>query len=657
MKLEVYDIETYNEAFIVCCKDIHTLQKTHFEISYRRNDSKALISHLKTVNGQIGYNTINFDYPILHWFINNYKNYNSLSLPQVICDLASTIIKDDFSAINKKEVLIPQLDLYRIWHFNSPARSTSLKWLEFAMRMDNIEDLPYGINDNLTGEKIDEIIDYCYHDVEATYLFYLESKGKISLRKKLTSKYKLPLMNSSDVGMAESLLLNNYCKKTGHNPYNIKNLRTVRQYLQGKDVILPIVSFKSEHLNNWLDKLKETYLLTPRGTWDGCVVKLDDEEYDIKLGGIHCIQKAKVFRKENGMRITERDAASLYPKIISEWGFYPEHLGPEFLELYTDILNERMAAKPKVYDETLTKEERDEYKLVVDTNKLQLNSSYGKMGSDLSYLYDLKTLYSTTINNQLFMLMLIEDLGIAGIKVISANTDSVTTYMHENMESTYRKIESDWQNLTKHILEDTDYQIIAYRDINNYYSLTTDNKIKCKGCFEKDRDWNKNHSMMIVPIALQNYYTYNTPIETTVKSHTDIFDFCKAAKGIGDAIFEARFWSNLGLQKYPLQKRVNRYIVSNRGVNLIKILPPLLDENGINKKDKLNKYRKENPNQLDIFHIVDDVVIEKDRESEVEAGYEVTMMNRIKSFNVSDYDINYSYYINECNKILEQITE
>lgn len=655
MNLEVFDVETYFYAFILCSRNIKTGRKRHFEISSRKDDTQELLAHLKSINGQIGYNNINFDYPILHWFINNYSNYNKYSLPQALCEQAQNIIKEEFSAIKPKDVLVPQLDLFRIWHFNSPARATSLKWLEFAMRMENIEDLPYGIYDELTSEMIDEIIDYCYHDVDATYKFYLESKGKISLRKKLTNKYKIPLMNSSDVGMAESLLLKGYCNKTGLNPYNVRKLRSHRKYIQGKDVILPIVKFKSDRMNDWLDTLKETYLLTPGGTWNGCVVKLYDEEYDIKLGGIHCIQKAKSFYKRDGMVITERDAASLYPMIISKWGFYPEHLGPEFLELYTEILNERMAAKPLVYNEALSKEERDEYKLIVDTNKLQLNASYGKMGSDLSYLYDLKTLYSTTINNQLFMLMLIEDLGMAGIKVISANTDSVTTYMHEGMESTYRAIEAKWQDLTKHTLEDTDYEIIAYRDINNYFSKTTDGKIKCKGCFEKDRDWNKNHSMMIVPIALQNYYADNKPIEETIKSHVDIFDFCKAVKGIGQSTFETRFWTPSGLQSKSLQKRVNRYIVANKGVNLIKILPALIDENGNNKKDKLNKYRKENPNQLDIFNLIEDVVIEKDRESEVEAGHQVIMMNKIKKLNTSDYDINYEYYINECYKIINQI--
>ena len=78
-----------------------------------------------------------------------------------------------------------------------------------------------------------------------------------------------------------------------------------------------------------------------------------------------------------------------------------------------------------------------------------------------------------------------------------------------------------------------------------------------------------------------------------------------------------------------MQKRVNRYIVANTNQKLIKKLPALKDENGNLKKDKLQKYRKENPQQLDIFHFVEDVIVDKDRESEVESGYNVLIMNKL----------------------------
>jgi hypothetical protein len=46
----------------------------------------------------------------------------------------------------------------------------------------------------------------------------------------------------------------------------------------------------------------------------------------------------------------------MYPSIIIEWGLYPKHLGPEFLDVYRSIREERVIAKKngdKVKNETL----------------------------------------------------------------------------------------------------------------------------------------------------------------------------------------------------------------------------------------------------------------------------------------------------------------
>ena len=47
---------------------------------------------------------------------------------------------------------------------------------------------------------------------------------------------------------------------------------------------------------------------------------------------------------------------ALYPSLLIEWGFYPQHLGKEFLDTYSNIKKERIEAKHngnKVKNETL----------------------------------------------------------------------------------------------------------------------------------------------------------------------------------------------------------------------------------------------------------------------------------------------------------------
>lgn len=242
--IEVYDVETYKRAFIVCCLNIYTNEKLDFEISTRKDQRESLIKHILKIKGQIGYNIINFDYPIIHWFLNNQQNYSSgESLCEAIYNEANRIIKEENTFINYKEVIIPQLDLYRIWHYDNKAKATSLKYLEFNLRMDNIEDLPYRTDEELDGFMIDKIIEYCHHDVLATFNFYNKTKHKISLRKKLSKIYKLNLMNKSDVGMGENLVLDSYCKLTGKDKQEVRELRSNYKFNSIKNYIFSLYKF------------------------------------------------------------------------------------------------------------------------------------------------------------------------------------------------------------------------------------------------------------------------------------------------------------------------------------------------------------------------------------------------------------------------------
>src|SRR5690606_29941470 len=90
--------------------------------------------------------------------------------------------------------------------------------------------------------------------------------------------------------------------------------------------------------------------------------------------------------------------------------------------------------------------------------------------------------------------------------------------------------------------------------------------------------------------------------------------------------------------------RMNRYYVSNNGSELIKKLPPL-------DKNYIPDTAKAPINQMNIFDVIDDetLVDPKDRETNIEAGWKCTLFNKYYD---GKYDINYKYYIEECNKII-----
>ena len=96
--------------------------------------------------------------------------------------------------------------------------------------------------------------------------------------------------------------------------------------------------------------------------------------------------------------------------MIIEHEFYPPHLGKEFLEVYTQIKNERIEAKHngnKIKNETL---------------KLALNGLSGNLQNEHNFCYSPFTVMQIRINGQLLLLMLAEQLIKVGATIKQANT-------------------------------------------------------------------------------------------------------------------------------------------------------------------------------------------------------------------------------------------
>lgn len=349
-------------------------------------------------------------------------------------------------------------------------------------------------------------------------------------------------------------------------------------------------------------------------------------EYTVAKGGIHSNDKPRRIIPEKDEILIDADIGSQYPWGIIKRRLFPPHLGELWLKGYSDTFERRIAAK------------RAKKQSINEAYKLALNGGgYGKLGEETSWQYSPESMYKVTIGNQVEILMLIEKLETNGIHVVSANTDGVLCLFNRNLQDTYYKLCKEWEvQVGNHImgnLEYCEYKFIVQTSINDYLALTTEGKIKQKGDFVVDFELHKNKSARIVPLALEKYYIREIPIEDTVVNHENIYDFCCAVKGNAYSKF---FAINTKENTEQQLQKINRYYVSNKGINLVKRLPNL---------NKPISY------QVDIFGNIDTGV----RQSEVEAGYLTTIYNRHKEKNINSYDINYDYYMNECNKIIQQI--
>ena len=77
------------------------------------------------------------------------------------------------------------------------------------------------------------------------------------------------------------------------------------------------------------------------------------------------------------------------------------------------------------------------YSLVL---KIVINSVYGKLGFEAGSLYDRLAVLKTTINGQLMMLMLVEELELNNIHVLSANTDGIVIKLYKRDIDVYNRI-------------------------------------------------------------------------------------------------------------------------------------------------------------------------------------------------------------------------
>lgn len=472
----VYDLETLAGAFTYTGIDVKTKKIYQFVIHKNRNDLSELIEHLMLdMQGMIGFNNNSFDYPILHFICNNYalwlaKNYTNEVIVDLIYEKAQDIIKNSKANplkyyIKPKEILVPQLDLYKMWHFNNHAKATSLKALEISMNYPNVVDMPIDhAKKDITEGDLDLILDYNLNDVMATLEFYNKSKEKIELRKSLARKYDLPCMSWNNGKIGEEQLLKLYCEKTDKNPWDVKKLRTKRDSINLIQCVPSNVKFKTDIFKHLAEYFRTKTITETKGAIDYCI-NHDDIQYYYGTGGIHGCIKPGVYEEDSKYMIIDADVASLYPNLAIVLGIYPEHLGPEFLEVYKEgIVDVRMSEKAK------PKDKQD--KAIIDGFKEAANIPYGKSNDEYSFLYDPLYTMKTTIAGQLYLSMLIERFSteIVDCQVLQANTDGITLRLPRIYKKQYDKICKDWEKETQLTLEFAEYKKMWIADVN-YWRL------------------------------------------------------------------------------------------------------------------------------------------------------------------------------------------
>lgn len=622
MSVYVYDLEQFPNLHTATFKNIHTKEVKTFVLHESRFELQEYLAFLNTVKGLIGFNNIGYDYPMLKKIRSSYNK--DISLIKELYTYSQYLINNDKPPIFKQD--IPQLDLYKINHYDNKNKRTSLKWVEFGLKWDNLQDLPYPHDAFIESDQIQTVLDYNLNDVNATEKFYEHCKPQIELRKSLSKIYGINLINHSDTGIGMEILKREYAKKTKIPEAAFTHWYDSNTNITFSSVISDVVSFKSFELQELLSALKSSnqnifYTEFKRS------VLYDSMYYTIAKGGLHSEKTGTFLKADDKYSLIDIDFGSFYPKLMLNLKIYPPQLGESFLEVLQDLTDRRLHAKA-IND-----------KATAESLKITINSIFGNLGEKNSFIYSPQSLYKVTINGQLILLMLIEKLTKLGASCFYANTDGATFKVPKSKLHDFMEACKAFESYIDIPIEYAEYDMCAIRDVNNYIILGKNNYVKTKGAFEIEKPLHKNNSQKIVAKAVYEYFINNKPVETTINNHTELLDFCKVVRTKKDDYLISRIFDKSSFVDTKLSK-TNRYYVSNNGVTLIKIMPPLEVE------------RVDTP-QLNLFN-VDEYNIYKPREVNIESGYKCTLHNQL---NTDITDINYNYYISESYKLINSILQ
>lgn len=633
MNVLIYDIETMQELFLVGVYEPATDMYFEFEVSRGINqlDSFVRFTEAHKEHYWVGYNNLRFDSQVIEWILRTYENWEqdgALDVCAKIAQKAADVIHDAnfdvFPEYKEEWLALKQIDLFKVNHYDNKNRMVSLKRLEFEMNLENIEEMPvHHTKTDMTDEEIYLSKTYCKNDVLATYEFYKVTIGEtehplykgnnqIELRQDIEAEFGIPCLNYSDSKIGDEMIKKYYCSEKRIKYGDLPKKGTFRKSIAVKQCIADYVTFETKDLKAFLKRIKGMSL----GLMDDFkeTINFYNNAYTFAKGGLHTENGPKTFEADEEHLIIDWDVSSYYPAIIINNGRYPQHLGKEFLEGYKKMFEKRLELKP------LAKKDK-KIKGIVGALKLAVNSVYGKSSDMQNWIYDRQLTMFTTITGELSLLMLIEKYELAGIHVISANTDGVTVIISNDLIEKMHEINQWWMELTSYELERTDYQKIIFSTVNDYLAIKTDGDVKKKGDFLTDFELHKNKSARVCAIALEQYFVHNVPIEQTIRNHSHIYDFCLRQKASKDFHYEGV--NKLSGEKTIYNKLI-RYYVSKVGEKLLKV-----------------KNRECDSNAADV--------------SQVEAGeWVMKVCNHLTPEHPLD-NINYEYYIERANRIVHKI--
>jgi hypothetical protein len=653
---------------------LETIPKKRF-VLYEDDDTDlfSLLYWLQQKADYFGYNNRKYDRLMLSALLMYYNQFDKPSkLITFLYETSQRVIRssnndtlwtDNFtSLILRNNVAFRDLDLFQIFrldHYHKSLKQTSIniKWYnlkEYTMppigdldRHYYHERLPEakGMTDRelnihyrnvferfIPREYLNEMADYNDNDVYIVAELIRMNQEEVLLRYRISEEYKVDVYSASRSTIADKVIVKLYSKFTGLHPKAFIDTKTIRRKILVSEILSDKIAFSTPELNDILSDIRSLTLRGEKGEFDREFTFMGTS-YTIATGGLHSNEIPSVYIENSDSIIVDRDVASYYPNMIRSLKVCQKHLIPKaWFRIADTIVDERLEHKHLAKDKSLDVMERDKHATAAACLKIVANAGiFGKMGSEKSFLCDKKAMYQVTINGQLFLLMLIEKLELAGIHVISANTDGIVTIVPRELEQTADDICHWWEKHLGLELEFTYYTKYVTEGVNSYLTVKRGGSSKFKGRMNPKmflEDLSKGYNSPIVAKCVTEYFINGTPVMETLRNAKSILDFCRTQNVNHKYRLEFTHVVD-GKIRTDVVQRNTRFYISSTGGTLMKV-----ESMGWNERNE-----------------------EQVKKSSLCAGQRVSICNTVDDTDISELNVNYLYYYNEAMAIIEPIEQ
>ncbi len=539
----VFDIECYRNYFLMKFKNVESGGVRDYEMFDGHLPDAAAIKTILLGYRIVTFNGLNYDMPMSAYSLKLMmqvakgvltpleacNNLKEASDAIIVGNLRGWQFEQQFEV--KVPAAIDHIDLAEV----APGVMISLKQYGGRMHSRKLQDLPIEPSALITPEQRPLMRAYCENDLDTTIdLWRKLTTGKddvIAIRELIGGESGLELRSKSDAQMAEAVIKSTVEKLKGERIYK-PDIPAGTTY---KYVPPAFIKFATPLLRDTLASICDSYFVLKADgkiaepeAMKGLKLTIGGSTYAMGIGGLHSTEKSITHVADADTLLVDRDVVSFYPMLIKQCGLSPRSMGHHFQHIYSDFIARRIAAKKAGHATTS------------QTLKIFLNGSFGKLGSRYSVLYAPDLLLQVTITGQLVLLMMIEAFELAGIPVVSANTDGIVIKCPRVRQRDMLDIVARWEKATGFETEETCYRALCSRDINNYIALKEKGGSKAKGTFTSP-GLMKNPQHEICNIAAAKFLEFGTPVAETIFGCKDVRKFITVRNVTGGGTYDGQY--------------------------------------------------------------------------------------------------------------------